>query len=180
MKHIITLSILAAGLLVTSCGKKITASFSGVNQNQAYHTKTKAAETTEAKVEENAIVEASVSEEKTIDAKEVKKAEAFKKVGEYRENLKNVDKSTLSKKQSKLFKKLDNKLEKLQKKSQNKGGISSLTKTGIILAVIGLALMILAVIISAGGISWLFWVLGGLALVIGLIIVLYDLLVNNL
>jgi uncharacterized membrane protein len=180
MKHIITLSILAAGLLVTSCGKKITASFSGVNQNQAYHTKTKAAETTEAKVEENAVVEASLYEEKTIDAKELKKVESFKKVAEYRENLKNADKSTLTKKQSKLLKKLDNKLEKLEKKSQNKGGISSLMKTGIIIAAIGLLVLILTAAGIFGGISGLFWALGGIAFLAGLIIILYDLLQNNI
>lgn len=180
MKKLISISILATLVAITSCGKKVTASFSsGSTPTSAYHKFESAnneSSTTEVILTESNLSTASVSENNSENKTELNKT--VSKIAVAREQLATLDKSKMTTKQAKLVAKLDKKLAKFEKKSSSKGGISGLTKTGLIIAILGLALMILAVLIAAGGISWLFWVLGGLALVVGLLIVLYDVLTN--
>jgi uncharacterized membrane protein len=67
---------------------------------------------------------------------------------------------------------------KIQKK-QDKGGLSGLSKNmriGILIAAIGLLILIMTAIIGFGGASGIFWFLGAVALLVGLIIILLELL----
>jgi len=59
-------------------------------------------------------------------------------------------------------------------KQMGKSGVSGNLRTGIIIAAIGLLLLIIAGVGGFGGASGVFWVLGAVALVIGLVIVLLE------
>jgi TolA-binding protein len=177
MKKIILSTILGASVLLSSCGKKITASFSGSNQEQAYHVNKK---TNATKTETNTDAVAPnpvspvVSSNEVVEAKDAKdnnisKTELKQKISSARETIQNMDKSQLNEKQQKMMKKLDHKLEKMEKKGplQKNGSLSKLLIIGIILLVVG------AILWGVGG---PLWILGLIAVIIGLVLVLIELL----
>lgn len=184
MKKIVLSSILGVAVIMGSCGKKVTASFSGATQGQAYHThhKTSTVQNSEANIENAASAttiatnEAVVANE-VVEAKEskevaVSKAEKSKKtVAALREDIKNLDQSKLTEKQQKLVKKLDKKLEKLEKKQKN---AKDLMHIGIVLAIAGLAGILIGAILGIG----ILWQLGALCLVIGFCLIVYDLIAD--
>lgn len=178
MKKIILSTILGASVLLSSCGKKITASFSGSTQEQAYHINKKV---NTSKTETNSdsempkSVSPIVSSNEVVEAKEsknneVSKTELKQKISSTRAVIKNSDKSQLSEKQQKMMKKLEKKLEKLEKKSKTNGSLSKLLIVGIILAIVGIVL-----IAANGGVAVL-WALGLIALLIGLVLILIEVL----
>ncbi len=178
MKKIILSTILGASVLLSSCGKKITASFSGSTQEQAYHINKKV---NTSKTETNSdsempkSVSPIVSSNEVVEAKEsknneVSKTELKQKISSARATIQNMDKSQLSEKQQKMMKKLDHKLEKMEKKSPNQknGSLSKLLIIGIVLAVVGI------VLVAA---TWgVLWVLGLICLLIGLVLILLEVL----
>lgn len=89
--------------------------------------------------------------------------------------------STLSTEENKPAEKLSFKQKVAKKiigkkiqKEMGRSGVSGNLRTGIIIAAIGLLLLIIAGVGGFGGASGVFWVLGAVALVIGLVIVLLE------
>lgn len=79
--------------------------------------------------------------------------------------------NTLTEKEIKVIEKIEKKIEKIKnQKEQKKGGLTSRMKIGIILAAVGIILIVL------GGISSVFWLLGVIALVIGAVLILMEVL----
>ena len=73
-----------------------------------------------------------------------------------------------------LKEKVTKKINKKIQKQMGRSGVSGNLRTGIIIAAIGLLLLIIAGVGGFGGASGVFWVLGAVALVIGLVIVLLE------
>ena len=184
MKKIITIPVLIAFciLLFTSCGKKITASFSSNNHHGHYvkhkmHDKVSQNEAAAACHVDTVAQDTATpaSEQEVVEARDAKdtkvsKADLKQKVTALRDNIKTIDRTKLTDKQEKLVNKLDKKLERIEKKA-DKNADGGLMRAGIILAIAGLALIVLGILVHG-----VFYFLGVLFLLVGIILILVDLI----
>ncbi len=127
--------------------------------------------------EKTGIAEASVVEKATLTTPEAIQVATALKDASKTAPTKNDAPEKLTFKQ-KLAKKVAAKIKKQNEKIQKQTGKTGVTgnlRIGIIVAGIGLLVLIIAGIGGFGGASGVFWILGAIALLIGLIIILLEL-----
>lgn len=180
MKHLHkSLTVLCLSVALFSCSKKLQTFKFG----QPYYQNNTA--TAQDRVPEAAPVstdEANVSAQtSSADGAVVTTPEAVAvakaiKASSTQESTAPMAKETTTKEKLSLKEKLAKKVNKKIQKEMGKSGVSGNLRTGIIVAAIGLLVLIIAGIGGFGGASGVFWILGAIALLIGLIIILLDLI----
>jgi len=164
-----SLAILALTATLCACSKKVTTFRFG----QPYHTTTATTTSEDILTEEATIATSSTDEtpnattcEPVIVAKSMVTPSGTKTI--------EAEKTPVAKpslKQKIATKIIAKKIEKLEK--QNKGGgMNDKMKLGIVIAAVSLLVLIVVAAGLLGGLSSLFWLLGGLGLLTGLVIIL--------
>lgn len=175
MKHFHkSLAFVLLTIALFSCSKKLQTFRFGqpyYQQNSVNTALPKAEESMKPTEEQVVSASATTSEIATATPEAVAVAKSIKM---------NAPETTLAKEETKpneklsLKQKMAQKIQKKIQKQMGKSGVSGNLRTGIIIAAIGLLLLIIAGVGGFGGASGVFWVLGAVALVVGLVIVLLE------
>lgn len=180
MKHLHkSLTVLCLSVALFSCSKKLQTFKFGqpYYQNNTATAQQNAPEAPIANEERNSTVEASTNHEAVVtatpDAIAVVKAV---KASSTKKSVEPIATESTSKEKLSLKEKIAKKVNKKIQKQMGKTGVSGNLRIGIIVAAIGLLVLIIAGIGGFGGASGVFWILGAIALLIGLIIILLDLI----
>ena len=179
MKHLHkSLTVLCLSVVLFSCSKKLQTFKFG---QPYYHNNSASAqknitETPVANEEENTTAQVSTGNEAVAVTPEAIAVAKAVKSSSPKESVEPITTESTSKEKLSLKEKIAKKVNKKIQKEMGKSGVSGNLRTGIIVAAIGLLVLIIAGIGGFGGASGVFWILGAIALLIGLIIILLDLI----
>jgi hypothetical protein len=159
----------AVSSLFSSCSKKMQAFQFGNTPAQTFHSNTNVLPDSKVSASIENVLETSIIENPAIIA--------AKTITSSRPA---TSESTISEVKPSFKQKLAQKIivKKIQKleKGKGKGGMSDKMKLGLVIALVSLLVLIIVAAGLLGGLSQLFWLLGGLGLLAGLLIMLLALL----